>query len=101
MDAERKERDVRLDRKNWLLLALFPYATKQQRVAVRKLADGKNIDWLQKEISSILHDLMGSIIRHQATHYDECIAAVGKDKARFYVQGEVSRIMNRIKGVSV
>lgn len=89
---------MRIENKNMLLLALFPYADKKHRTALRKLADEKGIDWQRKEISEVLHDLMGSIIRHRYTHYDSCVATVGKDRARFYVQGYVTQTMRMFKG---
>jgi hypothetical protein len=85
-------------RQNMLLLALFPHAENKYRSALRKLVDQKGINWLNTGISQDLHDLMYSIIRHRGTHYDECVGRVGKEKARFYVQGEVSSMMKRFKG---
>lgn len=61
--------------------------------------DAKGVDWYRSDISTVLHDMMGSIIRHRSTHYDECVKHVGKDKARFYVQGAISLALKDFKGV--
>jgi len=88
-----------INRKNMLVMVLFPNATKANRRVLRELADAKGVDWLSKNISVQLHDLMGSILRHNATHYEGCIHAAGRERARFYVQGEVTRLMNHLKGI--
>lgn len=82
-----------------LVMALFPNANKATRKGLRELADAKGTDWLSKNISVQLHDLMGSIIRHRATHYEGCIGKAGRERARFYVQGEVTRLMNYLKSI--
>ena len=89
---------MNIERKNMLLMALFPYAAGGYRKAVRNLADARGVNWFASDISEILHNLMASIIRHRSTHYDECVCKAGKDRARFYIQGAVSLVMKEFKG---
>jgi hypothetical protein len=81
-----------------LITALFPNADTGYCKSLRKLADEKKTNWFDKQISVHLHNLMYSILRHNATHYDECIGVVGQEKARFYIQGEITRKMRHFKG---
>lgn len=85
-------------RKIMLIMALFPNTTKGQRKALRLLADHKGTDWMADDISLHLHRLLASIIRHRATSYDSTVSVVGKPRARFYIQGEVSNFMRYLKG---
>lgn len=89
---------MNIERKHLLITVLFPNVTKKQRKALRTLADSKNMDWFDSNISGILHDLLGSLLRHRATNYEQIVGKAGKERARYYIQGEVSKWMAYLKG---
>ncbi len=73
-----------------LLKIYMPGISKAHRKALRKLCKEKGFKIYSPEMKQHLTNLLASIIRHRETQYEEIVAAVGKERARFYVQHTVS-----------
>lgn len=69
----------------------MPGVTKQNRKALRKLCKEKGIKIFSTDLQGALTNLLASIIRHRDTNYDSMCAAIGKKRARFYVQPIISQ----------
>jgi len=77
---------------------LFPNLSKGQMKRLRVLTDEKGITWLDCKLGENLKGVLASIIRHEETHYDDVIRMVGKERARFYVNGTVSQKVRHAAG---
>ena len=73
-----------------LLKIYMPGISKAHRRAQRKLCKEKGFKISSPELRQHLTNLLASIIRHRETPYEEMVAAVGKERARFFVQHQVS-----------
>lgn len=82
-----------------LLNIYVPGMSKQHRKALRKLCKEKKIKLFDPKLRDTLCCLLASIIRHRETDYESMCAAVGKKRARFYVQPIVGKALGDDKFV--
>lgn len=73
-----------------LLKIYMPGISKAHRKALRKLCKDKGIKIYSPELRQHFTNLLASIIRHRETPYEEIVGTVGRERARFYVQHQVS-----------
>ena len=79
--------------KNHLVGELYPDLGKGMRKRVVKLMEQKKAVWLHPDLKPMLDNIVGSVVRHNATEYDSIVPVVGKRNARFYVQSEVKEYL--------
>lgn len=77
-----------------ILKIYMPQISKAHRKQLRKLCKEKGIPIYSQGLQQIFTNMLASIIRHRETPYEEMVAAVGKERARFYVQPTISRGLN-------
>lgn len=80
--------------KGQIIKEILPNITKAQAKRLRKLSDDKHL-WERLEVQLV--NIMGSILRHTETHYEQIVGKVGKERARFFVNGAVNSDMARLK----
>lgn len=78
-----------------ILQIYLPGIDKQHRKALRRICKEKGIAIYNPDLQNTLKNLLGSIIRHRETCYEEMVHLVGKDRARFYVQPIIDNQMGR------
>lgn len=80
-----------------LLDIYLPGISKPHRKALRKLCRKKGIPILDPKLQATFKSLLASIIRHRETDYEAMCAAVGKDRARFYVQPIIKQGIEKVQ----
>jgi len=73
----------------------LPGLAKGHRKALRKLCKEKGITLYDPRLANTLTCLLASIIRHRETDYETMCKAVGKERARFYIQPIIDQALPR------
>lgn len=82
--------------KGQIIKEVFPNISPAESKRLRKLSDEKKL-WERLEVQLV--NIMGSILRHNETHYEAIVSNVGRERARFFTGSTVSAELARLRGI--